>query len=83
MEMLWQILLQFFATKNCSKVVSHHPDSKDVFIFHFGIERASCAKPQCFDDQISLLGFPLFGTAAAMLSRLNELEIFLELLLQC
>ena len=41
------------AKNNCSKVVSHHPDSEDVFIFHFGIELASCAKPQCFDDQIA------------------------------
>ena len=58
-KILWQILLQFFATKNCSKVLFHHPDSEDVFIFHFGIERANCAKLQRFDDQISLLGCPL------------------------
>ena len=62
--MFWQILVQFFPTYNCSKVLSHHPRSEDVFIFPLCIKSARCAKPQCFGDQIYFKDFPLgFGQA--------------------
>ena len=77
-NILWRILMQFFATKTSTKVLSHHPDYNDVLIFHIGIECASCARPQASDLNFTNKGFsqrenPLFVKLAFPES--NKLEI--------
>ena len=59
-NILWRILMQFFATKTSTKVLSHHPDYNDVLIFHIGIECASCARPQASDLNCTNKGFSLY-----------------------
>ena len=71
---LLQILMQFFATKITTKVLFHHPDYNDVLIFHFGIERASCARPQDSDVKKRNKGFSLYLLQSCFQNSLKPYE---------